>query len=220
MQRYQFDKIYSVMENEFGKIYKGGERPFEKSLFILEGNLLKTHRKYPSSDSRRLREAIALTLFTIKENCSDEKFNTDNFRNDDNERLEQVLLKSFDPFSNTLIWDICVNQCGLKFTNKELLWEYYYEPVICILRIKESVDMWEKNMGPNGYFNFLEDVIGDIVSGDELDYMLPEYQVLLEAGRILRKEEKIEKKKEKIENREENKKKKKERSGLMKLWPF
>ena len=32
MQRYQFDKIFSVMENEFGKICKGKEYVFEESL--------------------------------------------------------------------------------------------------------------------------------------------------------------------------------------------
>ena len=104
MQRYQFDKIFSVMENEFGKICKGKEYVFEESLMVLETNLLKIHRQYPSSDSRRLREAVALTLFTIRENYSGEEFNTDNFRNENNERLEQALLTAFDPFSNMLIW--------------------------------------------------------------------------------------------------------------------
>lgn len=216
MQRYQFDKIYSEMENEFGKIYKGEEYLFSENLFILESNLLKIHRKYPSSNSRRLREAIALTLFTVKANYTGEEFCTDNFRNENNERLEQVLLKTFDPFSNTLIWDICVSQCGLDFTNQQLLWEFYIEPVLCILRIKNSIDTWEKKRGPNGYFEFLEDVIGKTVSGNELDYILPEYPALLEAGKKLKAEKRIEKKQQKAEKKEQ----KKERSGLLRFWPF
>lgn len=217
MQRYQFDKIYSVMENEFGKIYKGKEYIFEDDLFTLEGNLLKTHRKYPLSDSRRLREAIALTLFTIKARCTGEDFQTDNFRNEHNERLEHCLLTTFDPFTNTLLWDICVGQCRLDFTNKEFLREFYCVPIVCILRIKDSVDMWEKNRGVNGYFEFIEEVIGERVSGDEPDYILPDYPLLLEAGRRMQKEAK---EKIKTEKQAEKEQQKKNASGLWKFWPF
>lgn len=208
------------MENEFGKIYKGEEYVFEESLMVLETNLLKLHRQYPSSDSRRLREAIALTLFTIRENCSGEEFNTDNFRNENNERLEQALLTAFDPFSNMLIWDTCVKKFGLDFTNKNLLWEFYFEPVICILRIKDSIDLWEKNRGPNGYFEFLEDIIGRTVSGNELNYFLPNYFDLLAAGRKIKAEKKQEKKEKKLEQKEEKKIEREKRSGLMRFWPF
>ena len=42
-------------------------------LFPMEGNALKTHRQFPASDSRQLRDAIALVLFDIKERCTGEK---------------------------------------------------------------------------------------------------------------------------------------------------
>lgn len=42
-------------------------------LFPLEENVLKMHREYPASDSRRLREAIALVLFDTKEKYTVEK---------------------------------------------------------------------------------------------------------------------------------------------------
>ena len=65
MQLYQFERIYSQMEKEFGKIKKGNEEAFGMLLLPMEGNALKIYRSNPSSNSRRLREAIALVLFDI-----------------------------------------------------------------------------------------------------------------------------------------------------------
>lgn len=55
------------MEKEFGKIRKGEEDGYSMILFTLEGNALKVHREFPLSNSRRMREAIALALFDIRE---------------------------------------------------------------------------------------------------------------------------------------------------------
>ena len=66
MQLYQFEKIYSQMEREFGKIRKGEEETYAMLLLPMEGNVLKIHREFPGANSRRLREAIALALFDVK----------------------------------------------------------------------------------------------------------------------------------------------------------
>ena len=66
MQLYQFEKIYSQMEKEFGKIRKGDEETYSMLLLPMESNALKIHRKFPASNSRRMKEAIALVLFDIK----------------------------------------------------------------------------------------------------------------------------------------------------------
>ena len=58
MQLYQFEKIYSQMEREFGKIRKGEEETYTMLLLPMEGNVLKIHREFPESNSRRLREAM------------------------------------------------------------------------------------------------------------------------------------------------------------------
>lgn len=100
MELYQFEKIYSQMEKEFGRIHKGEEEQYAMLLFLLEGNVLKVHRAYPVSNSRRLREAIALVLFDIKEKYIGEQHDAGKFRNEDNARLEKALLMAFDPFTN------------------------------------------------------------------------------------------------------------------------
>lgn len=75
MQQYQFEKIYSQMEKEYGKIAKGDEDFHTINIFAMESNLLKVHRKFPSSNSRRLLEAIALVLFDIKSRCTGKHLN-------------------------------------------------------------------------------------------------------------------------------------------------
>lgn len=170
MQQYQFEKIYSQMEKEFGKIAKGDEDFHTMNIFPIESNLLKVHRKYPASNSRRLLEAIALVLFDIKSRYTGETFDLDSFRNEDNARLEHAILMAFDPFTNEELHAAVSSVSNLDLTNRQTLRDIYAEPVICLLRIKESVDTWIKRMGSDGYFDFAESIMGKNITGDEMTY--------------------------------------------------
>ncbi|MCI8892316.1 MAG: hypothetical protein HFH34_13455 [Eubacterium sp.] len=170
MQQYQFEKIYSQMEKEFGKIDKGEEEFHTMMFFTIESNLLKIHRQYPTSNSRRLKEAIALALFDIKSRCTNESFELDAFRNEENERLEQAVLMAFDPFTNEEIRTFINDETDIDLTDPDTLHGLYTEAVLCLLRIRESVETWEKRMGSNGYFEFAESYMGPQVEGDEMAY--------------------------------------------------
>lgn len=50
------------------------------------------------------------------------------------------------------------------------LHDYYKVPVMCLLRIKESVDTWEKQAGSNGYFEFIEQYMGAEIKGKEMNF--------------------------------------------------
>ena len=113
MQLYQFERIYSQMEKEFGKIKKGNEEAFGMLLLPMEGNALKIYWSNPSSNSRRLREAIALVLFDIKSCYTGEKYDLKSFRNKDNEKLEKALLMAFDPFTNEEIQKVIGKEMDL-----------------------------------------------------------------------------------------------------------
>lgn len=176
MQLYQFERIYSQMEKEFGKIRKGDEESYMLVLLALEGNVLRVHRMYPDSDSRRLKEAIALVLFDIRNRYSEEKYDAGNFRNEQNERLEKALLMAFDPLSNKEIEEVLREEAATDVAQLNL-YEYYKIPVMCLLRIKESVDTWEKRMGVNGYFLFTEQCIGEQVEGNEMKFAIMPWQI-------------------------------------------
>lgn len=170
MQLYQFEKIYSQMQKEFGKIKKGDEELYEMILLPLEGNALKIHREFPSSNSRRLREAIALALFYIKDKYTGEISDVDKFRNADNERLEKALLMAFDPYNNDEVRDVLEEEFQTKEFTKEMLKAYYKVPCMCMLRIKESIDIWEKQGGANGYFEFIENYMGNHLTGNKMEF--------------------------------------------------
>lgn len=175
MQQYQFEKIYSQMKKEFGKIRHGEEDFHSMTLFPIEGNLLKTHRQNPASNSRRLREAIALALFDIKSYYTGEEISVDKFRDENNQKLEHAILMAFDPFTNEELRITLTEQTEIDLADRTILHDYYKEPIICLLRIKESVDTWEKQMGANGYFDFLENYMGHEIRGDKMEFsvMLP-----------------------------------------------
>lgn len=172
MQLYQFERIYSQMEKEFGKMRKGEEEVYAMLLLPLEGNALKAHREYPSSNSRRLREAIALVLFDIKERCTGEKADTGKFRNEDNEKLEKALLMAFDPYTNAEVMELLKQQEKTEELSQEMLKNYYKLPIMCLLRIKDSIDTWEKKSGTNGYFEFIESYMGSQIKGTEMNFTL------------------------------------------------
>lgn len=172
MQLYQFERIYSQMEKEFGKIRKGEEEVYSMLFLPLEGNALKVHREFPASNSRRLREAIALALFDIKERCTGEKADTEKFRNEDNEKLEKALLMAFDPYTNAEVMEFLKRQTKTEEFTQETLKSYYKLPIMCLLRIKDSIDTWEKRSGSNGYFDFIESYMGSQIKGNEMNFTL------------------------------------------------
>lgn len=172
MQLYQFEKIYTQMEKEFGKIKKGEEDNYAMLLFPLESNVLKVYRINPNSNSRRLREAIALVLFDIKMRYSGENIDIEKFRNNDNEKLEKALLMAFDPFTNQDVMSLFEMQNKGEKPSREQLYQHYKIPVMCLLRIKESIDTWEKKSGSDGYFKFIEGYMGDSIRGNEMEYSL------------------------------------------------
>ena len=172
MQLYQFERIYLQMEKEFGKMRKGEEEIYSMLLLAMEGNALKVHREFPASNSRRLREAIALALFNIKERCSGGKEDTGKFRNEDNEKLEKALLMAFDPYTNAEVMGLLKQQWQKEEITREMLKSYYKFPVMCLLRIKDSIDTWEKQSGADGYFDFIESYMGSQIKGTEINFAL------------------------------------------------
>lgn len=141
-------------------------------LFPLEGNALKVHREFPASNSRRLREAIALVLFDIRERCMGDKAGIGQFRNEDNEKLENALLMAFDPYTNAEVMEHLKRQERIEGLSQEMLKSYYKLPVMCLLRIKDSIDTWEKRSGADGYFDFIENYMGSQIKGSHMDFVL------------------------------------------------
>lgn len=176
MQQYQFDRIATHMGREFGKMSHGDEQKYAMVMMPMEGNALIIHRQYHSSNSRCLRNAINLVLFHIKEKCTGDTYDVENFRDEDTARLEHALLMAFDPYTNTEVKAALWEQFGTDDPSEKELRDYYKVPVMCLIRIRDSIDLWEKNMGSNGYFEFIESQMGRLIKGQKMNYavMLPD----------------------------------------------
>lgn len=48
---------------------------------------------------------------------------------------------------------------------------------MCLLRIKDFIDLWEKKSGSDGYFDFIESYIGDQIQGTEMDFSIMSFQM-------------------------------------------
>ena len=51
-------------------------------------------------------------------------------------------------------------------SNPASMEEYYKSPIMCVLRILDSVNLWINQQGSNGYFDFLESFIGKRIKND------------------------------------------------------
>ena len=111
-------------------------------------------------------------LFDIKGKCTGEVIDTETFRNEDNEKLENALLMAFDPYTNAEVMELFKQQSKTDDLTQDMLKNYYKLPVMCLLRIKDSIDTWEKRSGVNGYFDFLESYMGSQIKGTEMNFSI------------------------------------------------
>lgn len=165
LNRYKFDKISGMMSKEFGKIEKGREDDYDMLFAPMEGNLLKLHRENGERNGRRAIEAIHVCLLLIDGYLTDTEYDLNGYRTPENEAFVTGLLMSFDPFTNEEVKAAASEYWDLASPSDLRL--YFQTPVLCLLRIEKSIELWTKNMGVNGYFDFLEQTIGSIVSKDQ-----------------------------------------------------
>lgn len=160
------------MAQKFGTMKKGEEEDYTFYLFPIESNMLKLHREDEKRDSRRVLEAIHISLLTIEGYLTDTEYDMDLFLSEENQALAKGILMSFDPFTNEEIRE------ALKGSGQpdspETLKAYFEKPVKCLLRLEKSVELWLKQRGNNGYFQYIEDLMGDMVKKDtKMEYAAP-----------------------------------------------
>ncbi len=169
LDRYNFDKISDRMSQKYGTLPKGGEEDYTTLLFPMESNLLKLHREDARRDSRKAIEAIHICLLTVNGYLNDIEYDFGIFLSGENKALAKGLLMGFDPFTNEEIREALKDTYDLD--SKEGMEAYFREPVMCLLRLEKSIEMWLRARGNDGYFQYIEDLMGDTVKRDlEMNY--------------------------------------------------
>lgn len=169
LDRYNFDKISGRMSQKFGTIQRGEEDAYDMLFFPMESNMLKLHREDARRDSRRAVEAVHICLLTVNGYLNDIEYDFGIFLSEENAPLVKGLLMSFDPFTNEEIMEVLKDTYDLD--SKEGKEAYFKEPVKCLLRLEKSIEIWRKARGNDGYFQYIEDLMGDAVKRDlEMNY--------------------------------------------------
>ena len=118
--------------------------------------MLKKFRRNHAANGRRALEAVTLVLHTVEGYLTGKPADVASFENPKNVELRDALLYAFDPFANDEFREIISQEMGKDLTDKSFLEDYYRDPVLCIMRIRDSIDLWTKEMGRDGYFGFIE----------------------------------------------------------------
>ena len=79
---------------------------------------------------------------------------------------------AFDPFVNENVMKVLKKKTRTRELTQEMLKSYYKIPVMCLLRIKDSIDTWEKQAGADGYFDFVESYMGSQIKGTEMKFTI------------------------------------------------
>ena len=168
MNQYQFEQITRRIEQRYGKIKKGTEEYYTILFFAIEGNMLIIHRNHPSANGHRAKEAAMLALHVIESRITGEEKDLSSFENKDNLLLLNAILYAIDPLASEVgmkeFREAGENEADLQ--DKSYLEKMFCVPAVCLLRLIESIDLWTRKRGPDGYFNFMEGNIGLQVSNE------------------------------------------------------
>ena len=159
---YKLDRISTRMAKDFGKIPKGQEENYSFPLSAMEGNMLKLHRQEPSRSGRHALIAIQMALLTVDGYIRQVEYDFSHHATPENQALLHGLLMSFDPSTNKDIHEV-VTEDDTSFDAKE----YFTIPIKCLLRIEKSIKLWTNEYGPNGYFIFIENHMGELIEHDD-----------------------------------------------------
>jgi len=128
----------------------------------MEGNLLKLHRQDSNRTGRHADEAIEMALLTVDGYLQQIEYDFDRFAAPENQIFLQGLLISCDPYINQELREVVMTN-DTAFDAKE----YFRLPIQCLLRIEKSIDLWNEDLGSNGYFMFIEGELGYLVEQDD-----------------------------------------------------
>jgi hypothetical protein len=152
------------MAKKFGTIEKYLEGRYIDILFPIESNLLRASRKSGINSGKRAVEAVHICLFMIDGYLNQMEYDLDPYISDTNKPFLTAILMCCDPFTNEYLKPLAKEKCDIH--SKEGLHDYFEAPIKCLLRIEKSIMLWTKEQGGTGYFDFLEEQIGKIVTDD------------------------------------------------------
>jgi hypothetical protein len=165
VKKYNLERDPKRLTKEFGTIKRGEEEKYSQILYTIESNLLKLYRQDKKRDSTEALDAINMALLYINSYINELEYDFSLVANDRNTALCEGIKMAYDPYENSEIYDIIHTDYNLDSIEGKKA--YFATPAKSLLRIKDSVEMWMEKRGSNGYFDFLEGQIGNLVPRDD-----------------------------------------------------
>ena len=165
VKSHDLTRISAKMAKKFGRIPKGSEEEFSMLLYPIERNLLKIGYKENNKNGRRIDEAVKICLLTIDGYLNGWEYDFDKYLTAENTGFVYAILMAIDPFTNPELKDAARNYWD--FDDLESLTEFFGPSVKCLLRIEDSIKLWLRKMGVNGYFSTLERFIPEVDEEDD-----------------------------------------------------
>lgn len=146
VNRYNFDSIVSKTQKEITPIRKGKEDEYAGSLNLLERKILSIYKRY-HINGRQTQEIIQVVLLDIKGILDHEDYDCSRW-------CEPCYRECADELEALFLPDL--NQDLKKLIAVEVLDSGYFELARkCLVKIHDSIGLWTKEYGADGYFNFI-----------------------------------------------------------------
>ena len=172
LNNYDIKIIISRAKKEFGFIPRGEEELYNPQLDYLEHFIYDIYKEISISDNE-LQEVIALIIYDVKGLIENKIYDYENIVNSNQITFAKRLQMLFNPILNK---DIKINKNA-----KNNLKEIFILPIMCLLRIYDSIDFWRNRYGKNGYYRMLEEMVLPITYMGKQPYALEDKYILNES---------------------------------------
>lgn len=157
---YQMKKICGKIKKEFGSIPAGKEDPYMFELAYLETELLEVANKM-DFHSRQIRVLVELWMFIMYGSLRDITYDFRNVAGVDLIESANYLNSYSNPlYSEDVKEKAQESHPDIDFSlteNVEVLYETNFKVLV---KIHESIDFWEKELGSDGYLTYLKRICG------------------------------------------------------------
>lgn len=156
---YEFDRQderydLRTVKKRFGEL-KNDVGPLEDELLVLECHFLILHEQFKVT-SRELKKIIHVVIHRILDVENHESSDYSDYVTEDLLCLADGVEQICNPYVNIALKEYLQNYIQINDENYDKIFK---NVLLCLTRILKSIDMWEKQLGNNGYFRFISQFI-------------------------------------------------------------
>lgn len=155
LTKYHMQKITGKLKKEFGSIKHGEEEPYLEGLLAYEKNLLILAERYVLN-SGQLRTIVEIWMHLLYGSWHEKTYDFSAVADQDLIEMAKDMDFHSNPLRNPELLDILnVNPDAEGLSTDQIYEKSITMGLRLLVRIHDSMDFWEKEMGSNGYLKYL-----------------------------------------------------------------